>query len=389
MVKKNRRKLKTGFTTGTAAAASAKGALSLILSGRYSLGVEIELPAGNVIYIPFQTCRLKGGKTAECTVIKDAGDDPDITHKAVIGARITILDNCSLDNNNSLNIIIAGGKGVGKVTKPGLEIPPGEPAINPVPREMIIRAVRDVLDRHNKRMQVKVEVFVPEGEKLSKKTLNTRLGIIGGISILGTTGLVKPMSHEAYTSTIKSSISVAHAMGVEKIVMTTGRRSERYARKIWNQLPEESFIQIGDFFKMSIETAQEIGINNIMLAVFFGKAVKMAQGIPCTHASRSNLSMQKLSEWSYKITKKRSFAQEILSANTARHAFDIIADKYPAVISEVGKRMVETAKEFSNKNDNEIRGIIFDYNGSIIFDSKNQILGQNKAKWMENVKRQT
>lgn len=330
-----KKKLRNGFTTGTAAAAAVKGALSFLFEKKRPSEVRIRLLTGEDMMIPIHTCNLKNNQEAICSVIKDAGDDPDVTHKAEIGAIVTLQNEG--DRNKSSEIIICGGEGVGWVTKPGLEVPPGEPAINPGPRKMINRAVNDVLTKHGIGRAVKVEIFVPQGKKIAEKTLNARLGIIGGISILGTTGIVRPMSHDAFIATIASSLSVARASGLNRVVLTTGRRSERFAQLRWPKLTEEAFIQIGDFFKMSLEAAADRGFNRITLAVFFGKAVKMAQGIPHTHAAKFNQTLNKLSEWALQATRNREFSDHILAANTARQAFEIIRTHYPAVISQVGK----------------------------------------------------
>jgi cobalt-precorrin-5B (C1)-methyltransferase len=364
-----KKKLKTGFTTGTAAAAAAKGALSMLLNKKALSRVKIDFLSEGSILIPLHTCVREHASAAVCTVIKDAGDDPDITHKAVIGARVTVDHNPETQKHGEIRI--TGGIGVGIVTKPGLEVAKGQPAINSGPRKMITAAVKDVLKEYNCDLSVNVEVFVPEGEKLAKKTLNKRLGILGGISILGTTGIVKPMSHEAYTATIQSAISVAVAMGQKQVVLTTGRRSEKHAQSYLVDLPEEAFIQIGDFFKMSLEEAANKGIEIITLAVFFGKALKQAQGVEHTHASKSTLTLNKLSEWALKITKNDALSQKILSANTARHAFDFINGIYPEIIEHVGRLMIVSAKAFAGSRAH-IQSIIFDYNGRLIFDSDTQ-----------------
>ncbi|MBW2410713.1 MAG: cobalt-precorrin-5B (C(1))-methyltransferase [Deltaproteobacteria bacterium] len=361
------RKLRTGFTTGTAAAAAAKGALTSILEGKSPDKVRIRLLTGDDIFISIHRCERISDMEATCTVIKDAGDDPDVTHKAEIGA-IVRLANTEPERTEQDRIQIFGGKGVGRVTKPGLEVPPGEPAINPGPRKMICEAVLDVLERHQTQYTLHVEVFVPEGEKLAEKTLNARLGILGGISILGTTGIVRPMSHDAFIATIQSAASVAHASGLEHVVFTTGRRSERFAQAYWPQLPEACFIQIGDFFKMSLECASKLGFKHISLAVFFGKATKMAQGIPHTHASKARLTMERLSEWSYDLTRDAQFSKRIMEANTARHAFDSISAHHPEIIHLVGKKIIRAAQSFVSKPV-AIDGVIFDYNGGVVFDS--------------------
>ena len=364
-----KRKLRTGFTTGTAAAAATKGALQMILDGKKPLRVRVRLLTGDDIDIPTRRCRSESQNEAVCTVIKDAGDDPDVTHKAEIGARVSLQ--AARDNqpgSRPPEVVISGGEGVGRVTKPGLEVSPGQPAINPGPVKMITRAVHDVLKNHGLNATVETEIFVPDGEKIAEKTLNARLGILGGISILGTTGIVRPMSHDAFIATIRSALSVARASGLKKAVLTTGRRSERFAQGLWPHLTEEAFVQIGDFFKMSLEAAASQGFEQATLAVFFGKALKMAQGVPHTHAAKASLTLDKLADWALTITGNRELAQHILTANTARHAFDIIGPDYPAVISHVGNRIVTSAQGFAGKGIG-IQSIIFDYTGKVVFDS--------------------
>jgi cobalt-precorrin-5B (C1)-methyltransferase len=368
------KKLRTGFTTGTAAAAATKGALIMILENKAPSSVPIKLLTGDTLEIAIHTCVLDMQGQATCTVIKDAGDDPDVTHKAEIGATVNLLEvetDASAKRRIVHEVIITGGEGVGRVTKPGLEVPPGEPAINPGPRKMIAQATSDIVEKHNIKGPVHVEVFAPAGEKLAEKTLNARLGILGGISILGTTGIVRPMSHDAFIATIESALSVARACGIEHVILTTGRRSERFAQVHWPQLSEEAFIQIGDFFKMSLDCASKLGFKRISSAVFFGKATKMAQGIPHTHAAKARLTMEKLSEWSYELTHDNQFSKRVLEANTARHAFDIIGKRHPEVIYLVGRKIVSSAKTFVSKPV-AIDSVIFDYNGSVVFDSTKQ-----------------
>lgn len=370
-----KRKLKTGFTTGTAAAAAAKGALRCLLEDNIPSSVNIELLSGDEMAIPIHHCERMAENKAQCTVIKDAGDDPDVTHKAEIGAKVTLNKSHSAipSKTNSPNgVHITGGAGVGKITKPGLEMPPGEPAINSGPRKMINQAIRKTLINHDIRHRVTVEVFAPEGAEIAKKTLNARLGILGGISILGTTGLVRPMSHDAFIATIESALSVARASGNKTVVLTTGRRSERYAQKLWPYLPEEAFVQIGDFFKRSLEIAAGHSFTQITLAVFFGKALKMAQGIPHTHAAKARLTLSKLADWSMHITHDFKLSESILSANTARHAFDLICPDHPELIVHVGNQAISSAKIFAGETV-QIQGVIFDYEGKVVFDSTKQI----------------
>jgi len=365
-----KKKLRTGFTTGTAAAAATKGALRLIVEGKKPAAVQIRLLTGDHISIPIHICRSVMECRAECSVIKDAGDDPDVTHKAEIGARVKLAKSETRPGPHSdPQIFIGGGEGVGRVTKPGLEVPPGQPAINPGPRKMITEAIFDVLGKDYPDFTVSTEIFVPRGEELAHKTLNARLGILGGISILGTTGIVRPMSHDAFIATIRSALSVARASGLKKVVLSTGRRSERFAQDLWPQRAQEGFVQIGDFFKMSLEAVSSQGFEQATLAVFFGKALKMAQGVPHTHAAKASLTLNKLADWTLEITGNRELSNHILAANTARHAFDIIGRDHPGVISHVGQQIVQCAQRFAGK-DVGIQSIIFDYTGNVVFDSQ-------------------
>jgi len=366
-----KKKLRTGFTTGTAAAAATKGALRLIVEGQKPAAVKIRLLTGDTITIPVHRCHSAREGRAECSVIKDAGDDPDVTHKAEIGARVLLTRSKTRpESDRGTKIVIDGGPGVGRVTKPGLEVPPGQAAINPGPRQMISEAIHDVLGQDDPDLTVSTEIFVPRGLELAEKTLNARLGILGGISILGTTGIVRPMSHEAFIATIESALSVARAAGLDEVFLTTGRRSERYAQIHWPRAAPEAFVQIGDFFKMSLESAAKRGFSRITLSVFFGKAVKMAQGVPHTHAAKSAMSMRQLGQWALEITKDKNFSKAILSANTARHAFDLIHKSCPEVAFHVGRQVVESAKLFAGRG-LKIRSVIFDYTGDIFFDSDN------------------
>ncbi len=355
--------LRSGFTTGTAAAAAAKGALTRLLDPEARPrrgGVSVPLPGGGRLTIPVHALTRKGPDTAVCSVIKDAGDDPDVTHRAEIGAVVTLLS----DPAPSLTIV--GGRGVGRVTKPGLEVEPGEPAINPVPRRMIAAAVEEALAGRN--LPVRVEVFVPEGERLAEKTLNRRLGIIGGISILGTTGIVRPLSHDAYIASVRSALSVAAASGLDTVVLTTGRRSERLAQARWPDWPEEAFIQMGDFFKDALTASAANGLKTVILAVFFGKAVKMASGAVQTHASRSRMALSQLAEWTLSASGDQPLADAVAGANTARHAFDLIQPACPSAIGQVGDRMVRAAASFAGP-DLSVRGVIFGYDERVRYDS--------------------
>ncbi len=359
-----RGKLKKGFTTGAAASAAVKAALIRLLTGKNPESVTIVFLTGESRVVPVDRVDKISDACCEAVIIKDAGDDPDITHKAEIGARVTLKEAQNPD------IIISGGQGVGQVTKPGLGLEVGEPAINPGPRKMIQEAVHWAFEEFclNSVKSAEIEVFVPKGEELAQKTLNARLGILGGISILGTTGIVTPLSHEAYIATIRSSVSVAKAKGTDTLVFTTGRRSERFAMSIFSGFKEEAFIQTGDFFKAAIDEAVIQDIKQIIYTVFFGKAVKMALGVEHTHAAKSELTLTHLASWAQKLTGDPALVQHIKKANTARHAFTYIYPKYEALISHVGMKIMESAGKFA-KGKIRFNVIIFDFQGNPVFDS--------------------
>ncbi|MCP4719755.1 MAG: cobalt-precorrin-5B (C(1))-methyltransferase [Desulfobacteraceae bacterium] len=359
------KELKQGFTTGAAAAASVKAALLALTTSQTPVAVDIEFLNGEEKSIAIKKVLKLSDTCCQASVIKDAGDDPDITHKAEIGAKVT------LSPAKDLKVIIQGGQGVGKVTKPGLEVEVGEPAINGGPRQMIQNVVEDICGQYTLPGKVTIEVFVPQGELLAKKTLNARLGIIGGISILGTTGIVRPLSHDAYIATIKSSISVATARGIDTLVFTTGRRSERFAMGLFPAFLEEAFIQTGDFFKAAIDEAlDKRSTQEIIYTIFFGKAVKMSLGFKHTHAAKSELTLNKLAHWSRKITGDEKLFCDIKEANTARHAFSYIFPDYPELLTYVGNKIRENARGFAG-NRIQIRVIILDFDGNVVFDSRN------------------
>jgi len=356
--------LKKGFTTGAAASAAVKAALIHLLTGAAPEAVEIVFLGGGTRTVAVHLVRRLTENSCEVEIVKDAGDDPDITHKARIGARV------SLTPGDTLQVRITGGIGVGRVTKPGLETAVGEPAINPGPRQMIMEAVQAVYAAQAPALthQVVVTVFVPNGEALAQKTLNARLGIMGGISILGTTGVVTPMSHDAYIATIRAGIRVAAAKQIDSLVFTTGRRSERHAMELLPQFSEEAFVQTGDFFKAAIQEAlAQPFINRIIYTVFFGKAVKMALGYAHTHAARSGMALDTLADWAQTVTGSQTLAQQTARANTARHAFSFIYPDYPDLIRHVGKKIQENAGSFAGHK-LAIRVIILDFEGQVVCD---------------------
>lgn len=259
-----------GYTTGSCAAGAAKAACLVLKNELNQIMVEIPLPSGECLNLPLKWVE-KENFWGKAGVIKDAGDDPDVTHGIEIQAKVRILANQG-------EIHIHGGKGVGVVTKKGLQVPVGESSINPVPQKMIRNAIREVFPEE----EIEVIIEVPEGEHIAQKTLNSRLGIVGGISILGTTGIVRPMSEEAFKDSILPELDQAIAYGHETIILTPGHYGFRTATEKL-KIPAEAIIQMSNFVGFILEEAAYRKIENVILLGHIGKLIKVAGGIFHTH----------------------------------------------------------------------------------------------------------
>jgi cobalt-precorrin-5B (C1)-methyltransferase len=267
--------LRAGFTSGTCVTAAVKACFIALAEGAFPKSIEVFLPHGEQTRFRIFPEWISE-KSAACTVIKNGGDDPDVTHGKEIG--------CELKLTHQNGIRFLQGKGVGKVTLPGLQVAVGEPAINPVPRKMITEALETLAAEYEMDTGFEVKPFVPEGEALAKQTFNPRVGVVGGISIIGTSGKVKPYSNEAFLSTIKYQMSVAYNSGCEEVVLTSGKRSENRLRSEFSYLPDTAFIHFGNLVGDSVKLAVQQGITKINLALMLGKAVKLAEGNLDTHS---------------------------------------------------------------------------------------------------------
>jgi cobalt-precorrin-5B (C1)-methyltransferase len=268
--------LRHGYTTGSCATAAAKAALTALIEQETQLASTIRLPIGQEVTFEIVRCEYsEAGASAE--VIKDGGDDPDATHGARIISEVRWLEQPGIE--------IDGGIGVGRVTKPGLPVPVGMAAINPVPRKMLREAVEEVLNRYELSGRgVRVVVSVPDGEEIAKKTLNGRLGILGGISILGTRGIVVPFSTAAYKASVAQAIRVAVKGGCEHVVLSTGGRSEKFGIDMYPELPEEAFVEMGDFVGFALQQCRRQGVKKVTLVGMMGKFSKVAQGVMMVHS---------------------------------------------------------------------------------------------------------
>ncbi len=265
-------RLRTGYTTGACAAAAAKAAVMFLSGAPAPAEVCIRLPDGSTPIFPVVYCR-HSGIGCEAAICKDAGDDPDVTDKAFVTATVEFIEGD--------NIVFAAGEGVGTVTKPGLSVPPGEPAINPVPRQMINEAVREITPR-----SVKVTISVPGGRELAARTFNPRLGVIGGISIIGTTGHVRPFSSSALQDALKCSLDVALANGVRRPVLVPGNIGERAARQHFRLGPDQ-VIQVSNQWGFMLEQTAQQGFTCLLVVGHPGKLAKLIDGHWDTHSSQS------------------------------------------------------------------------------------------------------
>jgi cobalt-precorrin-5B (C1)-methyltransferase len=360
-IEKKRRKgaLRTGYTTGTTATAATKGALYALINGRPMEQVSVLLPKGTTATLRIAWTKYENNGKVTCAVIKDAGDDPDATHGAEICSTVSFSKSASI-------IRINGGKGVGRVTKPGLGLEIGKAAINPTPMKMLEQAVREIAGRQLEEQGVDIVISVPNGEEIAKRTDNPRLGILGGISILGTTGIVLPYSTASFAASIKQGLDVATAMGADTAVLTTGGRSEDYAKDLL-KLPDHCFIQMGDFAGYSIrQCANKITIRQAILAGFIGKLTKIAMGIKQTHVAGSHVDMEFMARLAAECGASPNVVEEISNANTARHVSEIIKKNnivsyYDHVCEKVYEQMHQHAKGRL-----QIKVILFEFDGMVI-----------------------
>ncbi len=318
-VEEEKTKLKTGYTTGSCATAASKAALLSIINQKKIENVDILLPKRSYLQIPINSCEFDSVK-AKCIVIKNGGDDPDVTHGAEIIVELLFTKKIN-------EIEIDGGEGVGIVTKPGLGLEINKPAINPVPKKMITENLKEAGKEILLEKGIRVVISVPKGKELGPKTDNPRLGIINGISILGTSGIVIPFSTAAYAASIRQNLDVAIAAGNDIVVLTTGGRSEDFAKKIVD-LPEHCFVQIGDFSGYAIQQCGKKDIKKAYVVGFIGKLAKMAAGVKQTHVKGSKVDMNFLAELAQKCNANESVIQEIKKANTARHVSEIIQENH-------------------------------------------------------------
>lgn len=329
-----KRPLRTGWTTGACAAAAAKAAFARLVTGAFPDPVRIELPGGERPRFALVEKRINGD-AATAGVVKDAGDDPDITHGVLILATVR-------RRKKGTGVVFRAGEGVGTITLPGLQLPVGEPAINPAPRLMI----RDNLAAANGGAppDVEVTIAIPGGEKLARRTMNARLGIVGGLSVLGTTGIVRPYSCAAWIAAIHESIDVARALGLQHVAAATGRMSERAAQRHYG-LPEQALIDMGDFAGGVLKYIRRHPVKRLTIAGGFAKLAKLAQGALDLHSARSSVDMAALGHMAAELGANGDTAARIASANTAQQALEVARDAGIALADAVAEQAAARARE--------------------------------------------
>ena len=318
-----RRGLRTGFTTGTCASAAAKAAAIGLATGAVPGEVEVGLPNGTRVSFPVvRSGSIADGGPSVAVVVKDAGDDPDCTDGAHMTASVSWLD---ADAGKQLHEL-AGGTGIGTITKLGLGLPVGAPAINPVPRRMILAALSEVpglAGSPGGGRSVRVVFSVPDGEQMATKTSNERLGILGGISILGTSGIVRPFSTSAYRASVVQQVDVAAAEGEATMVLCTGARSEKVATATFPALDQVCFVEVGDFTGIALRRCAAAGMRAAVVVAMVGKITKLADGVMMTHWHRSAVDTQLLE----RVARETGAPPEAVAAATetatARHFYEV------------------------------------------------------------------
>ena len=300
--------LRRGWTTGTCASAAAKAATVWLATGVAPAEVTVALPDGRRVTFP--TADIDHAHPHRVAVVKDAGDDPDCTD----GAHVT----ASVAWATGAETVLRNGPGVGTVTMPGLGLEVGSPAINPVPERMIRQAIAEVTGA-----AVECVISVPGGEAMALKTSNARLGIMGGISILGTTGIVKPFSTASYRASVVQQIDVAAAQGAEAVVLATGSRSDAWAQRHWPKYQPVQFVEVGDFTGIALRRAAGAGVRHIHFVGMAGKITKLAAGVMMTHFHRSKVDTDLLAEVAERAGAPTDVVDSATATSTARHFFEV------------------------------------------------------------------
>ena len=349
--------LRRGWTTGACAAAATRAACEGLATGYFPDPVEIELPSGGRVAFAL-AISARAGEGAMAGIVKDAGDDPDVTHGALVKATVRA-------GAPGSGVSFRAGEGVGTVTKPGLPVPPGEPAINPVPRAMMRKAVDEVAARFGGSRDLVVEISIPGGETLALKTMNGRLGIVGGLSILGTTGVVVPYSCAAWIHAIRSGIDVARATGLRHLAGATGSTSEKAVQRLY-RLPEAALIDMGDFAGGMLKYLRRHPVPRLTIAGGFAKMTKLGQGLLDLHSRAGQVDRA----WLADLMRSAGAPADLIDiCRTANSALQVLkeADKRGVPVGELVARAAwQTAARALEGSGIELDTTVFDRSGQLI-----------------------
>jgi len=345
--------LKTGYTTGTCATVATKAALTALLNQEKQTEASITLPNGEWVRLPIHSTTFTL-KEASCSVIKDAGDDPDVTNGHEIVSTVQL-------SNEHKGIRFLQGKGVGIVSLPGLGLEIGGPAINKTPRMMIKREIfkvmrhfQDKLPGQSLKTGIDVTISVPNGEEIALRTFNPKLGITGGISIIGTSGIIKPFSSEAFIASIRREMQVAKALGCKHVVINSGAKSERFVKQQYPNLSPQAFIHYGNFIGETITTASELGFENVTMGIMIGKAVKLAEGSLDTHSKKVLMNKDFLIRIAMESSCQKKTVEDIRYITMARQLWEIIPQSEYKFFSLIIKKCYDTCKPLFTNGDLEI-----------------------------------
>lgn len=355
MARKPNVPLRRGWTTGACATAATKAAFTALLTGEFPDPVDVTLPRGQQPAFALATERLDRD-AASAGVVKDAGDDPDVTHRALIRATVRRA-------GAGEGVVFRAGPGVGTVTLPGLPVAVGEPAINPVPRRMMRAVVEEVAATAGVAPDVAIEISVADGERLARKTWNPRLGIVGGISILGTTGIVVPYSCSAWIHSIHRGIDVAVAAGYPHVAGCTGSTSERAVQGLYD-LPDTAMLDMGDFAGGLLKYLRRRPVPRLTIGGGFGKLSKLAMGHMDLHSGRSRVDMAQLAAWARSLGGTPALASRVEAANTAHQVLQIAGEAGLPLAARVAQEARSRALSMLDGR-TRVEVIVFDRQGGL------------------------
>ena len=364
------KKMRFGYTTGSCAAAACKGATEILLGGKLQETVTLMTPKGILLTLELKDIQIETDKVT-CAIRKDAGDDPDTTNGILVYATV--------EKTKEQGITLDGGIGVGRVTKAGLSQKIGEAAINPVPKSMILRATTETAEKYDYEGGLKIIIAVPEGVEIGKKTFNPRLGIVGGISILGTSGIVEPMSEAALVQSIRVEMKQHFSQGEEYLLVTPGNYGADYLREHMD-LPYEKNIKCSNYVGETIDMAIDMGVKGILFIAHIGKFVKVAAGIMNTHSHSADARMEVLASNAIRAGAPLECAKEILNASTTDEALDIL-NRYQMTQGTM-KEVLDRIQFYLNHRSYE--QILL---GAVVFSNTCGYLGQtaDAAKLIEKI----